>query len=78
MTGLPTEPGVYSDARGDLWVLHEDARWQHVERRMSDGEGWPVRDYEPAEAWAVEKLAKRAEDVLPFTRVDMEVPKDLQ
>lgn len=76
---LPTEPGVYSDAHGDLWLLRdEDGLWQHIERRMSDGRGWPVRDYPPAEAWAVEKLAVRSGDVLPFKRVTVDVPNDLQ
>ncbi|MEU0871672.1 hypothetical protein [Nocardia brasiliensis] len=67
---LPTTSGVYTDARGDHWVLHDDGRWQHVERRLTDGRGWPVRDYEPVSADALENLAQEpGVDVLPLTRV---------
>lgn len=71
MDALPIEPGVYRDARGDLWIRHEDGRWQHVERRLTDGQGWPVRDYAPVSADALEKLAHEpGVDVLPLVRVE--------
>ncbi|MFE3060732.1 hypothetical protein [Nocardia sp. NPDC059239] len=69
---LPTEPGIYRDARGDLWVLHMTGRWQHVERRLSDGRFWPVRDYEPVSAETLESLSHEPDvDVIPLTWVDI-------
>lgn len=39
---LPTEPGVYQDTRGDLWLLGEDGLWEHGARRLNDGTWMPV------------------------------------
>lgn len=70
MSALPTEPGVYSDARGDHWILHDNGRWQHVERRLTDGTGWPVRDYQPVTPQTLESLGRiPGAEVLPLTRV---------
>ncbi|MGW2666106.1 hypothetical protein ACWCW7_34565 [Nocardia tengchongensis] len=70
---LPTEPGVYRDARGDLWVLHGDGRWQHVERRMTDGRGWTVRDYPPVSPETLESLGRiPGAEVLPLTLVEVD------
>lgn len=67
---LPTEPDIYTDVRGDLWILHDDQRWQWVERRLTDGRGWPVHDYKPVRADTLESLAgEPGVELLPFTRV---------
>lgn len=34
---LPTVPGVYQDAIGDLWKLLDDGRWQYQARRLPFG-----------------------------------------
>ncbi|MFD9804832.1 hypothetical protein, partial [Streptomyces sp. NPDC059071] len=71
MSSLPTEPGVYADKRGDHWILHDNGRWQHVERRMTDGSGWPVRDYHPISAETLESLSQEpGVEVLPLTRIE--------
>ncbi|WP_306365417.1 hypothetical protein [Nocardia sp. CC227C] len=69
---LPTKPGAYVDARGDIWLLHVDGRWQHVERRLSDGSGYPVRDYSPVPPDVLEELAQEPNvAVLPLTPVQV-------
>ncbi len=67
---LPTEPGVYHDARGDEWVLHEDGRWQWTGRRMGDGSLWPVNDHPGASTEALAS-ATPSEAILPLTRASL-------
>lgn len=66
---LPTEPGLYTDNRGDTWTL-DAGRWTHRERRLTDGTMWPVDYPGPVAADALESLASEPRvDLLPLKRI---------
>lgn len=77
---LPTEPGLYEDAKGDLWLL-EDHRWMHAARRLNDDTLRPVmgRFTGRMSAEQFEHLATGPSvDVLPLERVAVDdVPPQL-
>lgn len=65
---LPTEPGVYEDAVGDYWILHDDGRWQYEARRLPFGGISSNVDRRPVDA---ETLASfRDPELLPLERVE--------
>lgn len=65
---LPTEPGVYEDAVGDLWLLRDDRRWQYGARRLPFGGTSTNVDRRPIDA---ETLASfRDPELLPLKRVE--------
>lgn len=66
---LPTEPGVYEDRVGDLWVLRDDGRWQYGARRLPFGGTSTNVDRRPIDA---EELASfRDPELLPLKRVEI-------
>ncbi|MFE2998643.1 hypothetical protein ACFXG4_27030 [Nocardia sp. NPDC059246] len=65
---LPTEPGVYEDAIGDLWVLRDDGRWQYSARRLKFGGISTNVDHRPIDA---EELAACGDpELLPLKRIE--------
>lgn len=78
---LPTEPGVYEDVRGDLWLLEDDGDWRHAARRLNDDSLSPVlgRFSGPISPEALEHGNwDPGTDVLPLKRIAIEdVPPDI-
>lgn len=70
---LPTEPGVYEDRVGDLWVLQEGGKWQYTARRLPFGGVTRNGTHDHLiDAKAMEAIAPYPEsELLPMKRVSV-------
>ncbi|OQS14256.1 hypothetical protein B0T36_14665 [Nocardia donostiensis] len=75
---VPTEPGVYRDVRGDLWIRDEYG-WTHAARRLTDDRLSPVRGYPgPITDKTMATPTGPGTEVLPLERVEPgDYPEDL-
>lgn len=63
---VPTTPGPYHDARGDLWILGEDGVWTWTLRRLPSGRMEPASPRSRVPADVIGQATAPGEDVLPL------------
>lgn len=71
---LPTEPALYRDVVGDVWLLDDDHQWMHAARRLDDDTLRPVMGAFTGKMSpeTFEHMATGPSvDVLPLERIDV-------